>query len=59
MKHLSKHLYGLRHHLQMISISRETPAYTHGDNQSVLHNASIPESTLKMKNQSIDYHLVG
>ena len=30
----------------------------YGDNQSVLYNTTIPESTLKKKSQSIAYHFV-
>lgn len=33
-------------------------SYIYGDNQSVLANTSIPESTLKKKSQSIAYHFV-
>ena len=32
--------------------------YIQGDNQSVLANTSIPDSTLKKKSQSIAYHFV-
>ena len=34
------------------------PAFVHGDNQSVLANATIPDSTLKKKCQSIACHFV-
>jgi hypothetical protein len=34
------------------------PAFISGDNQSVLYNTTIPDSTLKKKSQSIVYHLV-
>ena len=34
------------------------PAFIHGDNQSVLANTSIPDSTLKKKSQSIAYHFI-
>ena len=33
-------------------------AYIEGDNQLVFANTTIPYSTLKKKNQSIEYHLV-
>ena len=36
----------------------EGPVYIEGDNQSVLANTTIPDSTLKKKSQSIAYHLV-
>ena len=34
------------------------PTYIYGDNQSVLYNTTIPESTLKKKSQSLCYHFV-
>ena len=42
----------------MMGIPVEGPAYVYGDNQSVLTNTSIPDSTLKKKSQSIAYHFV-
>ena len=36
----------------------EGPGFIQGDNQSVLENTTIPNSTLKNKNQSIAYHFV-
>ena len=41
-----------------MGIPCEDPAFIQGDNQSVLANTSIPDSTLKKKSQSIAYHLV-
>ena len=41
-----------------MGIPCEGPAYILGDNQSVLANTSIPDSTLKKKNQSIAYHFI-
>ena len=32
------------------------PAYIYGDNQSVIFNTTIPDSTLKKKSHSIAYH---
>ena len=32
--------------------------HTYGNNQSVLANTTIPDSTLKKKSQSIAYHFV-
>ena len=34
------------------------PAYIETDNQSVLCNTTIPDSTLKKKSQNIAYHMV-
>ena len=36
----------------------EDPAHIHEDNQSVLANTSIPDSTLKKKSQSVACHFV-
>ena len=36
----------------------EGPTCIYGDNQSVLANTTIPDSTLKKKSQSITYHFV-
>lgn len=58
MKQLCEYLRGLRYKLRMMGIPVLGPAYIHGDNQSVLANTTIPESTLKKKNQSIAYHFV-
>jgi hypothetical protein len=42
----------------MMGIPIDGPSYVYGDNMSVLHNTSNPESTLKKKSNSIAYHLV-
>jgi hypothetical protein len=42
----------------MMGIPCENPAYILGNNQSVLANTTISNSTLKKKNQSIWYHFV-
>ena len=38
--------------------SIDGPVYIYRDNQSVLANTTIPDSTLKKKSQSIVYHFV-
>jgi hypothetical protein len=58
MKQCVEYLHGLRYKLRMMGIPCEGPAFVYGDNQSVLANTSIPDSTLKKKSQSIAYHLV-
>ena len=58
MKQCCEYLRGLRYKLRMMGIPCEGPAYILGDNQSVLCNTTIPDSTLKKKSQSIAYHLV-
>ena len=47
---------GLRYKLRMMGIPLSGPTYVYGDNQSVIHNTSKPESTLKKKSNSIAYH---
>ena len=42
----------------MMGIPVIGPSLIHGDNQSVLANTTIPDSTLKKKSQSIAYHFV-
>ena len=42
----------------MTEIPVEGPSYIEGYNQSVLVNKTIPDSNLKKKSQSIDYHFV-
>lgn len=58
MKQCCEYLRGLRYKLRMMGIPVEGPVYVYGDNQSVLANTTIPESTLKKKSQSIAYHFV-
>mgnify|MGYP000229026469 FL=1 len=41
-----------------MGIPVEGPVYIQADNQSVLANTMIPDSTLKKKSQSIAYHFV-
>ena len=58
MKQCCEYIRGLRYKLRMFGIPVNGPAYISGDNQSVLANTSIPDSTLKKKNQSIAYHFI-
>ena len=58
MKQCTEYVRGLRYKLRMMGIPCEGPAFIYGDNQSVLFNTTIPESTLKKKTQSIAYHFV-
>ena len=58
MKQCCEYIRGLRYKLRMMGIPCELPTYIYGDNQSVLCNASIPDSALKKKSQSIAYHFV-
>ena len=58
MKQCCEHLCGLRCKLRMMGIPVDGPCHVHGDNQSVLNNAGIPDSTLKKKSQSVACHFV-
>ena len=58
MKQCTEYIRGLRYKLRMMGIPVIGPAYIKGDNQSVLCNTTIPDSTLKKKSQSIAYHFV-
>lgn len=58
MKQCTEYIRGLRYKLRMMGIPCDDPTFVYGDNQSVLYNTTIPESTLKKKSQSIAYHFV-
>ena len=49
---------GIRYKLRMMGIPLETPTYIYGDNMSVIHNTSKPESTLRKKANSVCYHYI-
>ena len=58
MKQCAKCLRGLCCWLRMMGIPCTGPAHVCGDNQSVLANAAIPDSTLKKKSHSLACHFV-
>ena len=58
MKQCCEYIRGLRYKSRMMGIPVEGPTYIYGDNQSVLANTTIPDSTLKKKSQRIAYHFV-
>ena len=58
MKQCCEYLGGLRYKLCMMGILCDQPSHIYGDNQSVLANMTMPDSTLKKKSQSIAYHFV-
>ena len=58
MKQCCEYLHGLHYKLCMMGILVIGPVFIYGDNQSVLANTTIPDSTLKKKSQSIAYHFV-
>ena len=58
MKQCVEYLRGLRYKLRMMGIPVDLPSFVFGDNQSVLYNTTLPDSTLKKKSLSIAYHFV-
>ena len=42
----------------MMGIPFVGPALIYGDNQSVLYNTTLPDSTLEKKSQGIAYHFI-
>ena len=58
IKQCCEYIKGLKYKLQMMCIACDAPAYIEADNQSVLYNTTIPDSTLNKKSQSIAYHMV-
>ena len=58
MKQCTEYVRGLRYKLRMMGIAISEPTYLFGDNQSVLYNATCPDSMLKKKSNSIAYHFV-
>jgi hypothetical protein len=48
----------LRYKLRMMGVPLDGPANLFGDNNSVITNATVPESTLKKKHNAICYHRV-
>lgn len=58
MKNCVEYLRGLRYKLRMMGIPVGNPCFVFGDNQSVLWNTTIPDSTLKKKSSSVAYHYV-
>ena len=58
MKQCCEYLRSLPYKFCMMGIPIIGPVYIYGDNQSVLANTTIPDSTLKKKSQSIAYHFM-
>ena len=58
MKICCEYLRGLRYKLRMMGIPVRNPVFIDVDNQSVLCNTTIPDSTLKKKSNLIAYHFV-
>ena len=58
MKQGVEALRGLRYKLRMMGVPIDGPTFVYGDNMSVVHSTSRPESPLKKKSNSICYHFV-
>ena len=58
MKQCCESVRGLRYKLRMMGIPVIGCSFLYGDNQYVLCNTFIPDSTLKKKNHAIAYHFV-
>ncbi len=58
MKICTEMIEGLRYKLRMFGIPIDGPANVFCDNEAVVKNATVPESTLKKKHNTIAYHRV-
>ena len=58
MKQSCEHIQSLAYKLRMMGTTHEVPDHVYGDNQSVLANTTILESTLKKNSSSLAYHLM-
>ena len=58
MKTCVEMIQGLRYKLRMMGVPIDSPARVQADNEAVVKNSSMPESTLKKKCHSIAYHFV-
>ena len=56
MRQCCEYIRGLRYKLRMMGIPINNPALVYGDNQSVLWNTKVPDSTLKKKSSAVAYH---
>jgi len=58
MRIATEMIEGLRYKLRMMGVPIDGPTSVFNDNQSVVHNTTKPESTLKKKHNAIAYHRV-
>ena len=58
MKQGVEALRGIRFKLKMMGAKIDGPTYVYGDNMSVIHNTSKPESVLNKKSNYICYHFL-
>ena len=58
MKQACDYVRGLWYKLIIMGIPVEDPTYVYGDNQYLLDNTTMPESTLKNESNTIALHFV-
>ena len=58
LKVATEMIAGLRYKLRMMGVPIDGAANVMVDNQSVVYNTTLPESTLKKKSNAIAYHYV-
>eukprot|EP00557_Chaetoceros_sp_GSL56_P007431 CAMPEP_0176495028 /NCGR_PEP_ID=MMETSP0200_2-20121128/10431_1 /TAXON_ID=947934 /ORGANISM="Chaetoceros sp., Strain GSL56" /LENGTH=100 /DNA_ID=CAMNT_0017892865 /DNA_START=116 /DNA_END=418 /DNA_ORIENTATION=- len=58
MRQAFEMIKALNYKLRMFGIPIDGPAQVYGDNNSVILNSSVPESTLKKKHHSVNYNYV-
>jgi hypothetical protein len=58
MRIAKEQIVALRYKLRMFGVPIVGPANVYCDNQGVVKNTSIPESTLAKKHNSINYHVI-
>ena len=56
MRQCCECIRGLPFKLRMLGVPVNDPVIIYGDNQSVLWNTKVPESTLKKKSSVVAYH---
>ena len=58
MKQCCEYLCGFQYKLRMMDILVNNPAFTYRNNQSLLWNTAVTDSTLKKKSSAVAYHFV-
>ena len=58
MRQAFEMIKALNYKLRMFGIPIDGPAQVFGDNNAVILNSSVPESTLKKKHHSVNYNYV-
>lgn len=54
----TEHIIDLRFTLRMLGVPLDGPAWMFGDNESVVKNSSVSQSTLKKRHNALSYHRV-